>query len=263
MDTLITIDDSTPTDVTHPGSFGRGLVPRDFDVDPPDMFAAPTDMPLIPRSEWDDRIAEQEKEQSSLEHIRLRAGIPSLNQGQVGYCWAHSITHTVMLARAAANQPYVPLSAYAVAATIKKGRDEGGWCGLSAKFAREKGIPSQAIWPQGDRNYTQHDNAATWADAAKHEITEDWVDLTRDVWGQNLTFDQVATCLLLNIPCALDFNWWSHSVCGLRLVKSGGGYGIKIWNSWGDSWSDRGMGILSGTKAIPNGAVATRVTTAS
>lgn len=256
------IDDSTGTDVTHPLGMGRGLVPRDYSVDPVEMFAAPSEIPLIPRSEWDARIQEQEAQQSSLEHIR--GNIPSLDQGPVGYCWAHSTTHTAMLHRAVANLPYVPLSAYAVAATIKKGADEGGWCGLSAKFARERGIPSQAIWPQGDRHYQTHDNPETWANAALHKITEDWVDLTRDVWGQNLTFDQVATCLLLNIPCAVDFNWWGHSVCAIRLVRiEAGSYGLKIWNSWGDGWGDRGMGILRGSKAIPNGAVATRTTTLS
>lgn len=265
------IDDSTPTDITHPSDRAFGCVPRDFAIDPVEMFAAPTDMPLIPRSEWDDRIAEQEREQSSLEHIRLRGNngqpIPSLDQNKGdgvhwGYCWNHSVVHTVMLARAAANQPYVPLSAFAAACILKDYRNEGGWCGLAAKFARERGVPSQKFWPQKNLDRA-NDNAETWADAAKHKVTEDWVDLTRNLWEQNLTFDQVATCLLQNIPCALDFNWWGHSVAGLRLVKQNGGYGIKIWNSWADDWGDRGMGVLLGRKAIPDGAVATRVTTAS
>lgn len=266
------IDDSTSSDVTHPSGVGFGLVPRDYNVDPVEMFAAPTTIPLIPRSEWDARIDEQERLQSSLEHIRLTANggqpIPSLDQNKGdgvhwGYCWAHSTTHTVMLHRAVANLPYVPLSAFAVACIIKNYANDGGWCGLSAKFARERGIPSQKFWPQKNLDRA-NDNPETWADAAKHKITEDYVDLTRDVWGQNMTFDQVATCLLSNIPCALDFNWWGHSVCGIRLVRvEAGSYGIKIWNSWADSWGDRGMGILRGSKAVPNGAVATRTTTIS
>lgn len=226
------------------------------------MFAPPAQMKLIPRSEWSDRIREQEAKKMRLSD--LRGSIPSLDQGQVGYCWAHSTTHTIIALRAANGQPYVPLSAYAVAATIKKGRDEGGWCGLSAQFAREKGVPSQALWPQGDRNYRNYDKPEVWSNAALHQITEDWVDLAHDVYDQNLTFDQVATCLLSGIPCAVDFNWWSHSVCALDLVEvSAGSFGLRIWNSWSDSWGDRGMGVLQGSKAIPDGAIATRVTGAT
>lgn len=255
------IQDLTPFEHTVPPDKGRGYDPASVDPRLKAMFAPPTEITLIPRSEWSERIKEKVATKSQLSDMRLKAGIPSLDQGQVGYCWAHSVTGTVMMSRMVSNEPYVPLSAYAVAATIKKGRDEGGWCGLSAQFARDKGIPSQSLWPQGDRNYTAHDKPEVWADAARHKITEDWVDLTADVYDQSLTFDQVATCLLLNVPCAVDFNWWSHSVCALDLVEtSPGQFGIRILNSWGDSWSDRGMGVLSGSRAIPDGAVATRVT---
>ncbi len=180
-----------------------------------------------------------------------------------GNCWSHSTTSCVMLLRALNNQPYVRLSAYAIACMIKNFRDEGGWCGLSAKFWREKGCPSSQFWPERSVS-RNNDNPATWANAALHKISEEWTDLTQQVYDQNLTFDQVATCLLLGIPCALDFNWWSHSVCGMDLVEvEPGSFGIRIWNSWGDNWEDRGMGILRGNKAIPNGAVALRVTGAS
>ena len=264
----ILIDDSSPlapllSPVVDSRPKGRGHDPSQVIRG---MYSPPSDLQLIPRSEWSDRIKEKIATKSQLSDIRLAGNhgqpIPSLDQGQVGYCWAHSTTHTVIVQRAVAHEPYVPLSAYAIAATIKKGADEGGWCGLSAQFAREKGIPSQALWPQGDRGYAKYQsNPAVWADAAERKITEDYVDLARDVYDQNLTFDQVATCLLLNIPCAVDFNWWSHSVCALDLVEtSPGSFGLRIWNSWGDSWSDRGMGVLSGSKAIPDGALATRVT---
>jgi hypothetical protein len=60
---------------------------------------------------------------------------------------------------------------------------------------------------------------------------------------------------------AWDFNWWGHSVGGIRLVKvEAGSYGRKIRNSWTDSWGDRGFGILRGSKAVPDGAIAVRVT---
>jgi C1A family cysteine protease len=251
------IHDSTPADLLFPADKGRGLVPRDWSEHPAGFLSPPSEMPLIPRSEWSARIKELETTKSRLSDVR--GPIPSLDQGQVGYCWAHSTTHAVMLCRAVANDPYIPLSAYAVAATIKRGADEGGWCGLSAKFHREKGAPSQAIWPQGDRDYRKYDKPETWANADAHRTTEEWVDLAKAEYDQTLTFDQVATCLLSRIPCAVDFNWWSHSVCALDLVEvEAGSFGLRIWNSWADSWGERGTGVLQGQKAIPDGAVALR-----
>lgn len=257
------IDDETSTDILFPSEMGRGYEPRDFLAHPPSMFAPPSEMPLIEENEWDARIEEQEATKSSLEHLRLRGNagkmVPSLNQGPIGYCWGHSVTHTIMLQRMMANAPYIPLSAFSLCSIIKKGRDEGGWCGLAAEFARTIGVAPQSKWAQGNRRYKELDTPAMRAEMGKFRITEDWVDLSRPVYYQNLTFKQVASCLLMNIPCAVDFNWWGHSVCALRLVRvEAGSYGLKIWNSWADSWGDRGMGILRGSKALPNGAVATR-----
>ena len=70
------------------------------------------------------------------------------------------------------------------------------------------------------------------------------------------------TCFLLGIPMALDFNWWSHSVCGIKL-NSIDPFEIVIWNSWGDDWSEKGCGVIKGSKAVANGAVAIRTSTAS
>lgn len=262
MPPVVLIDDSTPNDVLFPPGMGRGY---DQTQVVKGMFSPPSQLALIPRSEWSARIKERKQLKSGLRDIRDtgNAGgpIPSLNQGSWGYCWAHSTTNTDIISRVAGNQPYVALSAFAVAATIKKGQNEGGWCGLSAQFAREKGIPDQDHWPQGDANYRKYDTPEVWANAALHKITEDWVDMTAPVYGQNLTFDQVVTCMLTNVPVAVDFNWWAHSVCAVDVDEvEPGSFGLWIWNSWGDGWGDRGMGLLRGQRAVPDGAIATRVT---
>lgn len=266
------IDDSPATRVIeHPFGVAYGLVPRDLTVDPPEMFAPPSQIQLIPRSEWDARIDEQEEQQSSLEHLFFRDGsdkpaFVNLDQDGNGFCWAYSVAHSMMLAKLKTNAKVDRLNPHSMASIIKGGRDEGGWCGLSAKFAREAGCAEEGIgtgeWPLHSRNL-KYDTPALRAAMMTNRIVEDWVDLTRDVYDQNLTFDMLATCLLSNQPCPVDFNHWSHSVCAIRLVRvERGSYGILILNSW-KGWGRFGLGVLQGTKAVPDGALCTLTTTAA
>jgi hypothetical protein len=261
--TLI-IDDSTSNDVLFPKDKGRGGEPRDILLHPQQMMAAPTEMDLIPDSEWEDRIKEQDRLRTSLAHIRQKMAngskAPSLNQGPVGYCWSHSVTHAAMLARGVAMQEYVPLSAYSIAAEIKKGRDEGGWCGLAWEFLKNKGVNSQKMWAQGRRDYqTLIQKPEVIAERKKYRSLEDWVDIARPVYSKQLTWKQLISCLLRGDPCALDFNWWGHSVAGLQaVIVEPGSIGVKIWNSWGDEWGEDGEAVLRGSKAVPDGAIAIR-----
>lgn len=255
-----------------------GLIPRDYHAFPRGAHpgVAAVDFPLTDMSQWPDLIKQQEAAKSRLSDLRLTGNggspIPALDQDGVGYCWGHSTTGVNMLIRAIANLPYVPLSAFAVCATIKNGRDEGGWGAQSCDFIMQRGQPSQAIWPQGDRNYSKYANDQNcWANAAQHKIVEGWIDTAVPQYDRDLSRQQVGTLLLSGVPVVVDYNWWSHSVYALDLLDldpSRGAtdpmrYGIRIMNSWGDSWSDRGMGVLKGSQAWPDGAVAPRVSTIS
>jgi hypothetical protein len=167
-----------------------------------------------------------------------------------------------MMKRAANNQPMIRLNPHACGAIIKGGRNEGGWCGLGAKFLREVGIPSEDYWPVHSRDL-RHDTPAMRASASLHKTTEDWVDLTRQVHDQNLTRQQLATALFNNDPCPTDFNWWGHSVCSIRFVRvEPDSWGLLILNSW-KAWGRYGLAVLRGSKAIPDGAVCLRVTGAA
>lgn len=265
--TVPIIDDDDDSFAVPPPGAGMGLVPRNYSLSPREMFDPPSQMTIIPESEWDARYDEQEERASSLEHIYLsgpNGGLAFVNLDQDGhsFCWAYSTGHAVMILRLRDNQPLVRLNPHAVAAIIKAGRDEGGWCGLSAKFLREAGIPSEDFWPVHSRDL-RNDTPAMRANAALHKVTEDWVDLTRPVHGQNLVTPAIATCGFMNIPVAQDFNWWSHSVCGIRWVRiESGNWGPLVLNSW-KGWGRHGLAVLRGSKGICNGAVALRVTGAS
>lgn len=248
----------------------RGLIPRNYHSHPVGFYGAKEqalDIPLIPRSEWSERIRDMEATKSRLSDIRDRGmfgqPMPSTDQNGRGYCWFHSGTSAVLLIRARDNQPYVDLSAYAGACIIKNYRDEGGWGAQGLDWIVENGIPDSKYWPQRSVSRS-NDTPEMRANAKLHRVTEGWADLAKPQYDRNLTFDQMATCLLCRIPVITDFNWWGHSVCACDLVEtSPGQFGVRIWNSWGDSWSDRGMGVLSGSKAIPNGATAPRVAAVS
>lgn len=272
--TIPIIDTESPTvqasDLLHPSNVTFGLVPRDYSVDPPEMFAQPSEMELIPQSDWDARYDEQEETQSSLEHIYLSGpnGGPAfvnLDQNGDGYCWSYSTGHSIMMDRLRRNLPLVRLNPHATAAIIKGGRDEGGWCGLSAKWGRDNGYAEEGTgpgqWPLHSRS-VKYDTPALRAEMAKRKIEEEWVDLTKAAYDQNLTTAQVATCGFNNLPGPRDYNWWGHSVCGIRWVRIGRGeWGQLILNSW-KGWGRHGLAVLQGNKAICNGGLAIRLTSA-
>lgn len=260
--------DGPSTNLSHPTDVKFGMVPRDYNVDPEPMFAQPSEMEIIPQSEWDARFDEQEELQSSLEHIYLSGpnGGPAfvnLDQNGHGYCWAYSTGHSIMMDRLRRNLPLVRLNPHATAAIIKGGRDEGGWCGLSAKFGRENGYaeegPSTGQWPLHSRDL-RNDTPELRAQMSLRKIEEEWTDLTKQVYDQNLTTAQVATCGFNNIAGPRDYKWWGHSVCGIRWVRiERGSWGQLILNSW-KGWGRFGLGVLRGNKAICDGGLAIRLT---
>lgn len=170
-------------------------------------------------------------------------------------CWAHSPVSAALLMRAKYGMPYVDLSAFSVGCPIKNYRDEGGWNYLAVERIASDGVASSQYWPQRSMSRS-NDKPATWENARLHRFT-DWLDLDPDQM-----VDQMVTCLLLGYPIAADFNWWGHSVCISDLVSINP-LRVRVWNSWSDSWSEKGMGILEGNKAKPDAAIALRSLTSS
>lgn len=242
-----------------------GAVPRDWSVQPegdiPTFGHDPqATIPIIPRSEWDARYDEQEAAQSSLEHLYLKAdGTPrfvNLDQNGDGYCWIYSTTQALMIARLFQNQPLVRLNPHCGGAIIKNGRNEGGWCGLSAKFIIENGCAEEGTgpdqWPLHSRQVSRVTPALREA-MKKYRITEGWIDLTRQAYDQDVTDAAYASLLLSNCPTASDFNWWAHSVCAIRWVRiEAGSWGPLILNSW-KGWGRHGLAVLRGSKGSPTG----------
>lgn len=239
-----------------PDGLSRGYIPRDYEQFPEGAFAAPFDLPVIPRSEWTDRIEEMERTKTRLSDLRRQAGMKSLNQNGTNYCWANGPTTCMQLIRLVNGQPFVELSPASVAAPIKGYRNVGGWGSQALEYIVEHGICSTEHWPANAIN-RKYDNAESRANRELHKVPEWWELRAR-------SFDQLMTCLLLRIPVAVGYNWWSHEVCGIDpVVISANKYGARILNSWGDGWEDRGEAVLAESKATPDDAVAPRVVTPS
>jgi len=240
--------------------YGTGLKERDYNSHPVGYCSQPFRLPLIPRNEWEDRWQAMKRSKAQTSDLVKRRKVASLNQTQSSYCWAYSSTMATMLTYMRAVQHYVPLSGTSIACKIKGFRNQGGWCTQSLEYITEHGVCRIDDWPQGKEGIRKdYDSPTAWKAAAKYRVTE-WMDLEP---GNR---DQLITCLLSGLPVATDFNWWGHSVCTIDIadiqVRQGK---IKVFdslikNSWGDRWGDKGHGVLQGSKAIPNGAIAPLVT---
>lgn len=259
------LDPLTPAarDILHPKGVRYGYVPRDYSVDPPEMFAPPDSVETIPQSEWDARYDEQEADESSLEHIFLRGGKPAfvnLDQNGDGHCWCYSTGHSEMFTYLLRGGRVPRLNPHFLASYLKT--FNGGWCGKSMKAADEVGICEEGTgpgqWPLHLNDASRAQQQAYLSAAGQHKVVENIYDLTKQVYDQELTSLQLATCGFNNIAAPSDFNWWGHSVCQVRWVRiEKGSWGPLILNSW-KGWGRFGLAVLRGSQAIADGAVATR-----
>jgi hypothetical protein len=250
------IEDGTDPDLLFPKGVGFGHDPAQY---VPDMMAAPDAMKTYSASDYDALYDEQERAESSLEHLYLRKWQGEcLDQNGDGYCWFYSTTGANMMRRLVMNLPFVRLNPHSGAAIIKNGRDEGGWCGLSLGFMREHGVAEEGTgpnqWPVHSRNVRLATPAMREAMKA-YRVTDDWYDLGKPAYAQALKDAQRNTCLFNNCPVPTDRNWWGHSTCDIRHVRiEAGSWGYLTLNSW-KGWGRRGLAVIRGTKARADGAV--------
>lgn len=207
---------------------------------------------LIPRSEWDARIAKKDEDKSWLHDLisdKSRSYyVPVKDQNGTNYCHGYGPVHAAEVARARQGHAYVDLSAESVAGPVtgwwNRGHDpeddfdwlcEHGACPASYMDRRWSRSPSR--WQSG------------WETAALDFRVDEWWDLTIS----GAMFEACVTAALLDISCAVGFDWWHHEISGCyRVRKVSGKYQILHRNNWGDDWGDDGFGWFEeGRKAIP------------
>jgi hypothetical protein len=249
----------------------RGLIPRMWQVHGPGYLDGipamqSVNVPLIPRSEWSDRIKERQQRQSTLRHLRDNAQgtgkrMESLDQNGQGFCWAYAAVAALMLSRMGSNMPYKRLSAHMVGCLVKGYKDEGGWGALALDFMMKNGVADVDSWREKSMSRS-NDTPAMRENAKLYMPQETLVDLQAPVYDRDLSWDQLVSCLLQNFPVAGDFLWWGHAVACLDVIEiERNDFGILILNSWSDRWNadspyGPGTSVLRGNKARPDNAVA-------
>lgn len=250
-----------PKHPTRGDHFAKGAVPRDLKVDPypKGSPADPSSIKTFSQADLDAAIAEADAKKTFPFYY---VWFDALDQNSIGYCWVFSGGACTMISREKTNAKRVKLNPFSTGSVIKNGRDEGGWCGLAYNkgystigCAPEGTGPGE--WPWKDLNYRSRYTAEMQAVMKRYTVTEGYYDLNKEVYDQTLTLAQLYTCLILGFPCAVDFNWWSHSVCAVKVVRiEAGSYGIMILNSWTKTWGENGFSVLRGSQAVPDNAVA-------
>lgn len=171
--------------------------------------AAQVPLTVIPMEEWPDRISEQERNKSSLEHMWRDSPIGVWNQGELLFCWVYSGVISLMLQREVMNLPYVELSPSSVGAPITGYRNVGGYIENALKGMMEGGVAPSSFVPV--KTLRAQDFKPGWRqEAAKYKVVQAAdIPCDHEVQGSQL---------LLNRPMPVGHNWWAHSITHLRMI---------------------------------------------
>ncbi len=191
---------------------------------------------LIPRSEWQGRIAALKAANAGL--MPLTYHIPPYDQNGTNYCWCNCVAQGMVAAMYEMGHPLRIISAASIGGPVSNYRNEGGWPAEAVKFAMATGAVRVELWPSNAISATYARKSEVKADYPKNRISATLADL-----GEQAMFDEVATCVLLGAPTAVSYNWWSHAVLAVGLEYQNGKYYLVIRNSWGE-YEDHGFFLL-------------------
>ena len=245
--TEFTINDQTPID-HHEFSSLCGCLPRREPVGGLEC-ATTSPMDLIPWEEIPDRIADQERNKSSLYHRWLDSKIGVLNQNPLLYCWAFSSVEALMLERELMGLPYIPLSPSSVGAPVVNFANTGWYIEEALKQMVNVGAASTDYVPETTCDRSEFKQG--WKESAACNRVTKWRDLANNTQAQ-------LTALLTDRPLVCVHLWWKHAITHLQAIdlypklpcNNPLRYGRKPLNSWGPSYGKKGIFQLEGQRSI-------------
>lgn len=230
-----------------------GYVPRDYTKDPVGFSIPEFTGKVYPRSEWDELIDLQEKNQSSPWHWHVQ-NCEIKSQARTNFCWCFGTVSGVETRYAMTGINPPNLSPTSTACLIKDFKNQGGWGTEACRGIQKYGIAEHRHWPTNSFDRTLPVRHDVRSNMHMHDLI-DFEDL-----GYN-RFDAVMSALLdPHDPSPVTGGFMysfsgPHLVLLLRAVKVGGEYGVVFANSWGKGWGVEGYGVLVGKDAIPQEAV--------
>jgi hypothetical protein len=198
-------------------------------------------IPVIPRDQW----AELAKQ------VSLRPFVKTvLDQDGVGSCATEATAQAVMIVRAIAGLPHIPLNPWFIYRVTSGGSDRGSSIDANLRFIQENGCAPASLHPRslGWRGTP----SAEAIEAAKQFKGIEVYDIT--------SIDEMVSALLTGFAVVWGAN--GHAVTKVQHLDESKGLDI---NSWGSSWGDGGFGVWASYRAInwAYGAWALRVATAT
>lgn len=241
-------DDGTNPEAVVPNGYSTGLRPRDFTRTPVGSMAAAPAFPdslLLPEDQWADRWNEKMKNRSSLLHYRedYFDVLQSLDQDGYPLCWAFSSTKLAMYLRKLLGLPPLRLSGWWTGGQASGWRSRGGYGEESITALSEVGPCTLDECPSYSSRYDTPENKTK---AASRKILA-FYDGAED---SSLAQKQAISALLRDMPCVIDLNVMSHSMCCIWFTLNP--ITFIYDNSWGGS-GDKGLYKGSGAYARPNG----------
>ncbi len=218
------IVDSAHPDSVYPEGRVPGCLPR---VTPFGKVFAPASekIKIIDRLLWADYVG-----------VSVRQFVKMiLNQGSVGSCATEAITGAVMIARAFAGLPHVPLNPWFIYHTTSDGVDRGSSIDANLEFVLKYGIAPESVWPRS-KGWREKPSPEAYEAALEFRDIEVW-----DIASVN----EMVSGLLL--PCPVVYGANGHAVVKVEHLDDNKGLDL---NSWGDDWGDGGFGVWASYRAV-------------